>query len=532
MSLSDAAGSSGFLWVNRLLLLAVALMGIAHVAFLPPFEGFDETNHFSYVQQVADTGTIPRFRIGKASADVEGYQGPHAYSPSPPYDKVGGLTYRSFFNGSTVPSLQPENPLSYRPGHSQNGEAQHPPLYYAVMAPFYLVAKSWSWPGVFLNLRLASWALAFAGFLIGCLATQRALLKLNVAPGLWLLPAAWPFLFPQFFPEMARLGNDSLCLFLMGIGWWLVLRILERGKAGDTIWLGIVFGLGLLTKAFFVPIVAGAVCLLCFQELRARDGGTHFRNPIILLAVSLLVGGGWYLYRYFTAGSFITANDISAVQDKGSLLAQITSSVGVVEVARGIGQLVVSFAWAGTWSYGRFNPIFTLPVILLAAFPLFNWVIRLRWAPAPVIAPLFLVAPMVLGLCYYMLTQIARGPGAVGTPGWYLHILAGPLSLVLAVGWRWRLIQAALATYAIAYHVVLWAMQLSLFSGCAFKAGDYKYTQFDFGTCFILPDRLAVLGEPLLGGMALATAIVLAFVAALNWRRLSLSGAPGATGRR
>jgi hypothetical protein len=118
-----------------------------------------------------------------------------------------------------------------------------------------------------------------------------------------------------------------------------------------------------------------------------------------------------------------------------------------------------------------------------------------------------------------------RGPGAAGTPGWYLHIMAGPLALALIMGWRQRVILAILAAYALTYHVVLWAMQLSLFSGCAFKAGDYKYTQFDFATCFIAPDRLAVLGEPLLGGLAMAVAIAAGIVACLRWR----NAAPGWT---
>src|SRR6185312_9709189 len=99
----------------------------------------------AYIQQIADTGTIPRFGIDKVSSDIESYPGPHPYSPKAPYDNVGGLTYRSFFNGSTVPSLAPENGLAYRPGRLTNSEAQHPPLYYMVMVPFYLLAKSWSW---------------------------------------------------------------------------------------------------------------------------------------------------------------------------------------------------------------------------------------------------------------------------------------------------------------------------------------------------------------------------------------------------
>jgi hypothetical protein len=507
-----------FLWINRLLLLAVALAGIAHVAFLPPFEGFDETNHFSYIQQIADTGSIPRYGIDKESTDVESYPGPRHYSPSPPYDSVGGLTYRSFFNASSVPSLTPEGGLGYRPGRWVYGEAQHPPLYYTLMAPVYLLAKGWGWPGVFLLLRLASWAIAFAGFVIGCRATQQSLMALKVSPRLCLLAALWPFLFAEFFPEMARMGNDSLCLLLMGIAWWLMLRLLADRKIATTLWLGLILGLGLLTKAFFVPILVGCAGLLCFHELRERDG-RQIRNAAILLVSACVVGGGWYLYRYLMVGNFIVANDIMAVQQHGSVLAQIMNSVGLGGVLRGIGQLTVSFAWAGTWSYGRFPPIFTLPVILLALLPLFNWLIKLRWAPTPVIAPLFVVTPMLLGLGYYMLTQIARGPGAAGTPGWYLHIMAGPLSLALIMGWRQRIILAALSAYALVYHAVLWAMQLSLFSGCAFKAGDYKYTQFDLGNCFILPERLGVLGEPLLGALALAAAVAVAIAAGVGWRR-------------
>src|SRR6516225_6255437 len=43
------------------LLSASLLIGLSHVAGLPPFEGIDETAHYSYVEQIAKTGTLPRF---------------------------------------------------------------------------------------------------------------------------------------------------------------------------------------------------------------------------------------------------------------------------------------------------------------------------------------------------------------------------------------------------------------------------------------------------------------------------------------
>ncbi len=504
-----------FTWANRLLLLAVALAGIAHVAFLPPFEGFDETNHLAYIQQIAETGTIPRYGVDRVSVDIEQYSGPRSY------DQTAGRTYRAFFNGSSS-GLQPRVEHGYQQGHRIISEAQHPPLYYLLLAPFYRLAAGWSWPGLFLLLRLVSWSLAFAGFAIGCRATQQSLQSLNVSRRFSLLASAWPFLFPQFFPEMARLGNDSLCLLLMGIGWYLLLRLLSQRLMKIATLLGLVLGLGLLTKAFFVPILAGCVCLLCFHELREGDR-RQFHNALVMLATACAVGGAWYIYRSLTVGSFTVSNDMLVAQGHGSLWVQIAGNFSVVELLRGIGQLITSFAWAGTSSLGGFSPIYTAPVILLAALPLFNWLIRLRWAPTPVIAPLFIAAPMVLGLAYYLLTQIARGPEAALTPGWFLHILAGPLSLALVIGWRQRLTLTILAAYAVVFHVVAWMAQLSLFSGCALRGGDSGYVQFDFGSCFIDPARLAVLGEPLLGGLALAAALVACVVAGLLWRNVAVT---------
>jgi hypothetical protein len=42
-----------------LYLLTLFLIGLGYLAILPPFEGFDETAHYSSVRQIADTKTIP-----------------------------------------------------------------------------------------------------------------------------------------------------------------------------------------------------------------------------------------------------------------------------------------------------------------------------------------------------------------------------------------------------------------------------------------------------------------------------------------
>ena len=67
----------------------------------------------------------------------------------------------------------------------------------------------------------------------------------------------------------------------------------NRRSAGTAVLLGLTLGLGLLTKAFFVPITAGIAGLLAFVALRDREW-RHLLDGAILLALALALGGGWY----------------------------------------------------------------------------------------------------------------------------------------------------------------------------------------------------------------------------------------------
>ncbi len=83
-------------FVTGLLLAAVAFLGLAQIAFLPPWEGFDETAHWSYIQELSDTGHTPRYGSDALSADLAAYPGPMAYGATPPFEQTGRPTYRSY----------------------------------------------------------------------------------------------------------------------------------------------------------------------------------------------------------------------------------------------------------------------------------------------------------------------------------------------------------------------------------------------------------------------------------------------------
>src|SRR5579862_4372832 len=86
------------------LMAAILLVGFGFLAILPPFEGFDESAHFSSIRQIAHTGTLPVSAASALDQFVLDYRthGPNNYgSGQPPFDPAG-LSYESFFNDASL----------------------------------------------------------------------------------------------------------------------------------------------------------------------------------------------------------------------------------------------------------------------------------------------------------------------------------------------------------------------------------------------------------------------------------------------
>jgi hypothetical protein len=223
-----------------LILSGHLLLGIGYISFLPPWEGFDETAHYSSVQQIADTGTIPRYGSSSLSAEVEDYVkfAPFPYSGSPPVEDNGGYTYKSFFEapkekverGTDYIQNEPNKPRNFIQGENINWQAQHPPLYYLILAPIYLLTNKLSWINQLLILRLISYLFAWIALVIGaqtCLELLKSKYKSDQNSYLnWMIIgiAIWPVIFPSWFTDMARMGNDSLCALIIALIWMLLIK--------------------------------------------------------------------------------------------------------------------------------------------------------------------------------------------------------------------------------------------------------------------------------------------------------------------
>jgi hypothetical protein len=508
-----------------LLLIAVFLVGIATLTLLPPWEGADETAHWSYIQEVSDLRHAPRPGVDTLSGDLARYPGPRPYGDTEPFDDTGYPTYRSFREAPAA--IGGVTPKAYTPSDTLNWEAQHPPLYYDLMVPAYRALHALPFRNHLEGLRFVSWLMAFGGLAIGALAT------LYLAPG-WAKPsaplmAAWPFMAPQFFLALARLGNDSLCLLLCGVVWLLLLRLAARfdrpilGLALEAVLLGASLGAGLLTKAFFLPIGLGAAAYLVFLGWRA---GTPIRGvglALGALVVAVAIGSGWYLAQSAVTHDLTGGGDFVALKRNGGLANGLSAHADPIALVRGFAAMAATLVWTGSWSLAKPPEILILGPLLLVAIPLATWAGRLRALPPLAWAPLFLVGPLLLSLCYHIVAYVALTGRGASTPGYYLHILAAPMAFAVSLGWRKGILLPALWLYTAVFTVGMWGLEASLFSGCAAKLKIDPHYSFKGAACLVDVKQLAALGHPAIAATALGLAAIIVLWAAVQARPGALS---------
>ena len=165
---------------------------------------------------------------------------------------------------------------AWTPGRIENWQAQHPPLYYYVLAPVYLATKTLSFAGQLFALRAFSCLIAWIGLCVTAVAALRGKIPERAALPLMFAIAAWPLIFPMWFPEMGRLGNDSLITVFAAFTAVLAWRVSTAGAPRHYLMLGVVLGLALLTKATFLPVTAAILLTLGMQALlpSASTGAT------------------------------------------------------------------------------------------------------------------------------------------------------------------------------------------------------------------------------------------------------------------
>jgi len=512
------------------LLMGNFCLGISHILILPPWEGFDETAHYSYLQQIADTGEIPRQKKARISQNVEKYASfaPIIYSGHPPMENNGGFTYKSFFEAS--PEIinkghdhvhtRPNAPRFYTEGMRLNWESQHPPFYYLVLAPIYALTRYLSWGEQITILRLISYLFTWSALIIGIYSYFTTIRPDNIyntaSYGAMLGICLWPLFFPSWFPAMARLGNDSLCALILAIVWFISIKASASQVSLRYFFaLGILLSFGCLTKAFFIPITIGIISFWCFRQ-RKSDEMSFFQFIFSLCFVFIIIfsiSGWWYIANWHQYGVVLGSDEMISLQNQGGLLKGLNDYFSLKRWIRGHIAFITTLSWCSSWSFARPPYLYLAPMALLVIVVSVSYLISLRQfdIKSHFGLPLWCISPVLIGFSFHVLVRIALIGEGKGTNGYYLNLMVVPLGAALGIGlykmWFYKIFRIAVSilfSYALMISVATTWAQILLFSGIIFEAGTSKFYQMPkfFPPLLGLPDalaRLKVIAYPHIG---------------------------------
>ncbi len=238
-----------------LLLLAYFTVGAAYACLTPPWQVPDEPAHYNYIRQLAEDHRLPVMEIGD-------------------YDQayLSRLTAEHF-----PPNLSIER-LEY--------EDHQPPLYYLLLAPFYVLGGGSLRILRLVTLLFGAAAIAFTIRLVEELFPEDR--------GFALFVGGLMAFVPQYVAMTAGVNNDALGIAFLTAWLWLGMRYL---RGATPAWMvGLLTGLLLLTKGTAYITLPLLPLLLVLRKRRAGFGWRPTAHEALsLILPALVLGGMWWV---------------------------------------------------------------------------------------------------------------------------------------------------------------------------------------------------------------------------------------------
>ena len=258
-----------------IILALYLVLGALYALRTPPWETPDEPAHFNYVRYIAEHGALPELKAGD-------------------YDQA----YLEAIKAAKFPASMPIDSIRYA--------SHHPPLYYLLAAPLYLIARPAGLYSALYALRFFSLALG----LIVLVIAFRVLSEIFGNDSLTVLASVGLMAtVPMHLAMNAAVNNDTLAEVVVALV--LLISIWRaKGKIDDRRFIlagGISYGLALLTKE---TIYMSAV-LLVGAEMLYRRSRTHDTRSLLalslrllvpLFAVALVLSAPWFIRNAVTYG--------------------------------------------------------------------------------------------------------------------------------------------------------------------------------------------------------------------------------------
>jgi len=469
----------------------------AHILILPPYEGFDENAHYSYISFLSDRNKIPKLNESFLDKNIENVWLvlPKPYNSVPPFERNSGMTYHYFYD-VFLKSMR-ETALKaywnsdgsireYFPSQTPNWLGQHPPLYYILMGVPYRLSRQWS-PGMqLLFLRAITSLIVLGGLFFWVKAvylvpsTHRQNLLFG---GLCML------FFPSLFFDLGRLGNDALvALFASGVFYYMIdiYFKLPNQRLSSWVKLAVVMGCGLLTKLFFLPMAVGAIGYYTWVwHLQGQNFDRNFLKHLAAYILILFVlSGWWFILSYHRYGMIFVSEEIfqfGTVEEPFNGGLSFFPFVG--QMARSSASFGLSFLWSGSWSWLRpplGHYLFWLPLVSLTLCGFYVSVKERRQVNLISVIGLFLFIPLLLGFIYHMYMRVRFTGLGTGTGGYYFFIIWPVLGCFVAYcfqnnfNFSLRILVLMAFGCLVVFEVIGEWRLIQLYAGVLVKAGKEK----------------------------------------------------------
>jgi hypothetical protein len=398
--------------------------GLFYCAALPLWEGFDEWAHFGTASRVALRGELLVSRDSPLPRDIA----VSIRSAPMPWELRGfGPTVMAHDEFWRLPSEARERreqqfreiPFDWSQWDDsvwKTYEGLQGPLYYWLMALPLTAARHAHLATQVLLLRCLGLLIASATIPFAYLTGRRVFGSTAVALGCAAVMAAMPGL----LIDTAHVSNECLAVALFAATIWLTVEIAADGLTRRRgLALGVVTGLGLITKAYFLTAlpVIGVVVL--------------WRRAWVVPIVAALLSAWWYIRNLLTVGA-VSGMYESAKLPHTSLADQLRQIVRIPWTAT-IDSTLFAHLWLGSWSTLQVRSWMYHALYVAIGIGVLG-LVRARWSRALAVVVSF-VAVFWAGQLYHAITLFMVW-GIPTTQGGYLAAIATAEVAVCAAGLR------------------------------------------------------------------------------------------------
>lgn len=414
---------------DRFLLLAFAFANaILYSSLVPLWEGFDEPWHYGYAQSLAVSHSLPV--LGKTLLSQEVWDSMLACPVSHVLARVWPelQTFDRYFALDPAARAReragleaiPRGEGSVGSAHA-NYEVQQPPLAYILLAgPNLLLANA---PITTRILWLRFFA-AGVSAMITFFAAASLFRALELPPAGQVVGLYCIFACQMYWATVAHVGNDALGLAL-SIWFFAACAAFSRGPSlPAALRLALATSLGLLTKAYFLPLLLLAGCIVAYRRLRCLPA---------FAAIVALLAGPWYvrnLVLYRNLSGLLMAS--AGISPKQALL-----SLGRVDWSHTIPYMLRATLWTGNNSFTSFSAnTLTCLLALLAAGIVLYAAQAVRRAPGGAEwAILGGLAVYAVAVVYVVGNDVILLHGAsAGAAPWYTEVMLAPTLAIVLLG--------------------------------------------------------------------------------------------------